>query len=283
MSGCVRGSVAPSPTNSPTPATVVAVDHAALKQRLDNYMRSQVARGFSGVVLIASNDSIVLHEAYSADSTVTTETAFWIGSLTKPFVAAAILKLQEQGRLSLQKPITEYLPDVPPDKQGITLHQLLSHTSGLSHRYVSEGIAHREEAIRTILALPLEHASGEYAYSNDGYSLLAAIVSRVSGLTYEEYLRQHFLIPAGMTKTGFWGVPVGANEASVAKVRLAPSPRVASPNWGYRGATGLRSTASDILRWHRALLGDAILADSTKRAAFPAQVRRTESAGYGYG
>jgi CubicO group peptidase (beta-lactamase class C family) len=250
---------------------------------LDIFLRSQVERGFSGVVLVAQGDSVVLHRAYSADARLTPETAFWIGSLTKPFAATAILKLQEQGHLSVSSSISEYLPDVPSGKRAMTIHQLLTHTSGLGHRYVSEGITNREEAIRTILALPLEHAPGQYGYSNDGYSLLAAIISRVSGLPYEEYLRRYLLEPAGMTQSGFWGEPVAAAEAPVAPVRNTPKPRVAIANWGYRGATGLRSTARDLLRWHRALLGDSVLADSTKSAAFSPQIRRSEDAAYGYG
>ncbi len=230
--GCAPRAAVPVPATSPPPATLLTSGHAALGQRLDDYLRGQVERGFSGVVLSSRDDSIVLHEAYSTDTTITPETAFWIGSLTKPFVAAAILKLQEQGRLSVQRPIAEYLSDVPPDKQGLTLHQLLTHTSGLGHRYASEGITDREEAIHTILSLPLEHVPGEYAYSNDGYSLLAAIVSRVSGLTYEEYLRRYLLTPAGMTRSGFWGVPVAGREAPSLPVRRAPAPRVAGPNWG---------------------------------------------------
>ena len=274
---------APVPAPPPPPAAPATSIDAALAQRLDEYLRAQVERGFSGVVLVARDDGIVLHQAYSTDPAITAGTAFWIGSLTKPFAAAAILQLQEQGRLSVHDRLAEHLPDVPADKQGLTLHHLLTHTSGLGHRYASEGITDREDAIRTILALPLERAPGEYGYSNDGYSLLAAIVSRVSGLGYEEYLRRHLLAPAGMTESGFWGVPVAEHEAPVASVRQPPAARVADPNWGYRGASGLRSTAEDLLRWHRALLGGRILADSTKAAAFSTQVRRSEDAGYGYG
>ncbi|HEX8430075.1 MAG TPA: serine hydrolase domain-containing protein [Longimicrobium sp.] len=247
----------------------------------DTYLRSQVRRGFSGVVLVARGDSVLLHTAYSADPRVTTESAFWIGSLTKPFTAAAILKLQEEGRLSVRDSVSRFIAGVPADKRGMTIHQLLTHTSGLGHRYASEGITSRDEAARTILALPMEHGAGEYSYSNDGYSLLAAIVSIVSGTSYEDYLRRNLLEPAGMAQSGFWGEP--ATEAAVAPVRRAPKREVAGANWGYRGATGLRSTARDIFRWHQALLGDAVLGDSAKALAFATQVQRAPDAGYGYG
>jgi CubicO group peptidase (beta-lactamase class C family) len=273
-----RASAAPA-----SPPSAAAERGTDLGGVLDAHLRAKVERGFSGVVLVAIDDSVILHEAYSADPTVTRESAFWIGSLSKPFAAAAILQLREQGRISLEKPVSEYLPDVPADKRGMTIHQLLTHSSGLGHRYASDGIADRAEAVRTILALPLEHTPGEFGYSNDGYSLLAAIVSSVSGLSYEEYLRRHVLEPAGMRQSGFWGEPVTGVEAALAPVRKSPGRRVAHANWGYRGATGLRSTAADLLRWDRALRGDAVLGATAREAAFSAQLVLEENVASGYG
>ena len=278
-------------TAAPQSSQVVKTDD--LSSKLDAFAQTQAAKGFSGAVLVINNDRTVLEKEYGLQPSKT-KTAFWIGSNTKQFAAAAILKLQEQGKLSVHDPITKFFKDVPPDKQAITVHQLLCHTSGLPHMYVTDGVADRGVAAKAIFGLSLKAGPGEtYSYSNDGYVLLAIIIEIASGKTYEDYLRSAVLRPAGMKHTGFWG------ESSV--ISLAPVPAKLNPranrfvdgrtiaNWGYRGSTGLYSTIEDQGKWLTALRRHKILSSASLEQMWSTQVfvRHGSKPGqdiyYGYG
>jgi CubicO group peptidase (beta-lactamase class C family) len=203
-----------------------------LVKAVDQSFTEYVKEGFSGVILLARHGKMIMHKAYSKDAVLTPENAFWIGSLSKTFTAVAILKLQEQGRLSVDEPITKYFADVPQDKQKITVGQLLTHTSGLPIKYAADRIADRNMAIHALLATPLVHAPGEkFQYSNDGFNLLAIIIEIASGQGYENYLRDQLLVPSGMKQSGFWGRPITPPEAALAPELQKPMGLVAAPNW----------------------------------------------------
>lgn len=255
----------------------------ALVDSLDAYLRSAVEASFSGVVLVARGDEILLHESYSADPAVSRDAAFWIGSVTKPLTAAAIMRLQEQGRLRVGDPISRHLPDVPDDKRHISIHHLLTHTSGLGTEYSADGIADRDDALRRILALPLEHEPGTAGYSNDAYSLLAVLIAVVSERPYEEFMADEVLRPAGMSTAGFWGAGPGPGQAEPAPVKRPPSGDVAAPNWGFRGATGVRATAEDLFRWQRALQTRQFLSTFSRDVSFVPHLQFSPDEGYGYG
>lgn len=249
---------------------------------IEAYFAQERRTGFSGVVLIAQDDRPIVRAAYSDDPRVTVSSRFWIGSLTKPILAAAILKLQEQRRLSVGDPIARFLPDVPDDKRAITIHQLLTHTSGLPHAYRAEGIVGRDEAVRAILALPLRRAPGlDASYSNDGFSLLAAIVERASGTSYEDYIERAIFRVAGMRDSGFWPPVPGAS--GFAPIAAPPEPRVSGPNWGYRGASGIYSTADDLLRFLAALRDGRIVSPASVDLAMGTRFSRPVNGSIGYG
>ncbi|HEY0023998.1 MAG TPA: serine hydrolase domain-containing protein [Longimicrobium sp.] len=259
----------------PAPAT-------DLRTRLDAHFQAAARSGFSGAVLVAREGETVLRAGYSPGGTITPENAFWIGSLVKPITASAILKLVDEGRLSTNDSIGRFLGDVPADKREITIHHLLTHSSGLPHAYAAEGITDRGEAVRTILALPLKTRPGaEVSYSNDAFTLLAAIVEIASGRPYEEFVEQSVLNPAGMAHSGFWPGPA----SSIAPVGSMPRPEIARPNWGYRGATGMYSTVDDLLAFTRALRGGRIVSPGSAARAMGTQVDRSGDAsdiGYGW-
>lgn len=282
---CSSLNTSASSSRAPDPQSAASPDvrTPSIADSVDSYLRASVGAGFSGVVLIAHGDDVLLHRAYSENPAITSASAFWIGSLAKPFAAMSILKLQEQGKLSVADPISGHIPGVPADKRHISIHHLLTHTSGLGHRYASEGIEDRERAIQTILELPIENTPGEYAYSSDGYSLLAALVSMISGQTYEQFVREQILRPAEMEGCGFWGTSVASGEAVVAPIKSAPKPAVAEPNWGYRGASGLRCTAEDLYRWHLAIQGEGLLSRFSKDVMFAPHAHRSSADAYGYG
>ena len=238
-------------------------EQKGLAAKLDAQAVAQVAKGFSGSVLVVNSGKLILNKDYGLPES-SGETAFWIGSNTKQFAAAAILKLQEQGKLALTDPITKFFEKVPADKRSITVRQLLCHMSGLPHMYVTDGITDRQAAAKAILDLPLKTKPGtEYSYSNDGYVLLAIIIEIASGKKYEDYLRESILRPAGMTHTGFWGEPVKVPFAPIPqKLNTRPNRFVDGrtiANWGDRGSTGLYSTTGDQYKWLTALLSGKIL------------------------
>ena len=157
------------------------VVRGALGTTLDQYLQRAALSGFSGVVLVAWHDTVVLHRAYGwLDARhlvpLTVATGFAISSNTKMFSGVLTAILASQGRLRLSDSIGRYLPDVPEDKRGITIHQLLTHSAGLADTYAAESSS-TLDGVRRILATPLVHDIGEkWEYSNDGFHLLEAIL-----------------------------------------------------------------------------------------------------------
>jgi CubicO group peptidase (beta-lactamase class C family) len=223
------------------------------------------------------------------------DTAYDVMSMTKQFTAAAILKLQMMGKLSVTDPIHRYLGSVPADKQEITLQQLLTHTSGLIDALGDDyDRLSRRELLTGALKSRLRSAPGaEYHYSNLGYSLLAAIIEKTSGMGYEEFLARRLFAPAGMTHTGYvlphWkraGVAVEYDARGRSHGRPFDHPWAKDgPYWNLRGNGGLLSTSRDMLRWHRALVSDKVLDRRSKHQLFKPRVLEEPGGDtyYGYG
>ncbi|MGB3300590.1 MAG: serine hydrolase domain-containing protein [Phormidesmis sp.] len=210
------------------------------------------------------------------------QTKFRIGSLTKQFTAVSILQLQERGLLDIQSPISAYLPDYPQDEK-ITLHHLLSHTSGIPE-YLNPGIfpdfldwmrlpTTLDQLVNRFKSLPLEFSPGEtFKYCNSGYALLAQIIETVSQQPYADYLQVNILDPLSLRNTGH-------------EIPLAVIPHLAQ---GYlpldndiylqanpfdlsiaQGAGGLFSTVEDLAKWNQWLYGrdaDQSVLSKTARA-----------------
>jgi len=277
-------------------AVTAAPANSGLAEKLDRWL---VAADFRGSVLVAKDGAVILRKGYGlADREngvpYDADTVFSIGSITKQFTAAAILKLEMQGKLHVEDSIGKYLPAVPEDKRAITLHQLLTHTAGLESDFAGDYEAvSRDEYVKRILASKLRSKPGEvHYYANSGYSLLGAIVEIVSGTPYEKYLRENLFLPAGMKDTGYklptWPqakLAVGYKDGK-RWGRITDKPWAADgPYWALRANGGIHSTLDDMLRWHVALNGDAILSAAEKTKMFRAQV--SEGMGsdgfYGYG
>jgi CubicO group peptidase (beta-lactamase class C family) len=205
--------------------------------------------------------------------------------------------LQDLGRLKVTDTIGRFFENVPPDKQSITLHQLLTHTSGLPTKYAAEGIADRGRAISEILKLRLVAPPGaKYSYSNDGFVLLAAIVDQVSDQGFDTFVRDLFA-KAGMTHSGVWGLEQpDAHIAALAdptnglkqrRTIFADGHSVA--NWGYRGPGGVYASAADVHRWIQAVRSGRLLTDGSLRALLGRHVLVREDStgqsftGYGWG
>ncbi len=252
--------------------------NGALGKRLDEYLSRITPFGFSGALLVAQHGRVVLNKGYGlADRTEgirnTSETIFCAGSITKQFTAAAIMTLEMQGKLKTEDPLGKYLDGVPPDKSDITLHNLLTHTSGLVPDVGRDyDIAERDLTVKKILALPLEFASGErFEYSNVNYTLLAALIEKLSGQTYEQYLHEHLFKPAGMLWTGY-RMPLWT-ERIVAHWYVGDQDNTNSlqrpfPYWNLIGNGGILTTTDDMYKWHLALNGEKILSGDAKKKLF---------------
>jgi CubicO group peptidase (beta-lactamase class C family) len=221
------------------------------------------------------------------------DAVFNIGSVAKQFTAAAILRLEELGKLRTSDPIGSVLPDVPPDKREITIHQLLSHQGGFRHSMSDlSRTPERDAAVRELLASELIHEPGRFSYSNVGYALLAAIVDRLSGNGYEAFLREQFWLPLGMTRTGMvlpdWSsaqIADGLEFMGSVSAQVDEEWSSTGTTWLSRGAGGMNSTMIDLTRWAEALRTGAILSDVSRRKLFwpHARMNTRRVSYYGYG
>jgi len=178
--------------------------------KIDDFMSRLERLGFSGAIIVGKDGNVILHKAYgyadpAAKTPYTIDTASTVGSITKQFTAAAILALEEEGKLSVNDPITKYFRDVPPDKSAITIHQLLTHSAGFPDAIGDDNEpTGRDEFIQRAMSRKRLCTPGSgYEYSNVGYSLLAAIIEQVTGATYERYLHDRLFVRADMEHTGY--------------------------------------------------------------------------------
>jgi CubicO group peptidase (beta-lactamase class C family) len=256
--------------------------------------------GAGGTVLAAKNGRLATCRGLGManrrrDVRARCDTAYDVMSMTKQFTAAAVLKLEMMGALSVDDPLSRFVGPVPADKAAITLHQLLTHSSGMGSSVGGDyERTSRAELIERALDSPLRSEPGaRYRYSNAGYSLLAAVVEEASGMGYEEFLREHLFLPAGMRHTGYvlpdWErdqVAVEYDRSGRSRGKPFDHPWAGDgPYWNLRGNGGMLSTARDMFRWYLALRGEDVLEAEAKRKLFTPYVPETASAEthYGYG
>jgi CubicO group peptidase (beta-lactamase class C family) len=215
--------------------------------------------GFSGAILVGHHGRIALLRGYGGTPA---GALFDIGSVAKTFTAAAVLRLEQDRRLRLDAPISRYLPHVPARRRHVTIRQLLTHTGGLPQAFDSDlERVGRAEAVRRILAAPGPPA-GRFAYSNAGYTLLAAIVERVSQMPFRRYVRSRLLLPGGMRSTGWLDSPLPGLARARAFARGRSRGRAGSQvplSWSILGAGGMLSNARDLFRWSVALATNHVL------------------------
>jgi len=250
-------------------------DKYQIGKNADTYLSRAEPFGFSGAVLIAVGEEVILNKGYGyavpADKTRnTSETVFSLGSIVKPFTATLIMKLVQEDKLSIDDPLSKFFAATPEKKKDITIHHLLSHSSGLpgaiglDTQHIS-----KTEYLKNTWQQPLEFEPGtRYRYSNVGYTLLALIIERVTGLTYENYLNETILEPAGMSKTGYtlprWESERLAHNISQGIDHGAFPDREHFPTWHLIGNGGMLSTTGDMYRFYRFMKSDQLLSDKTK-------------------
>ena len=255
-------------------------------------VRSKLGQ-FSGSVLVAKEGRVILSRGYGfADRTKqisnTPTTRFRLASVSKQFTAMGILVLQHQGKLDVQDSVCKYVDNCPAAWQSITLHHLLTHTSGLVRDYGPgvffdwERPLSPQQLINQVRGLPLNFSPGtRWEYSNVGFDLAGYILERVSGLSYGEFMRQNIFAPLGMVNSGF---EHGRGDVAVGYVdktdRTAP---FISAQLAY-AAGGLYSTTEDMLKWDQALLSSKLVPEAlTKLMLTNHASNLLGQVGYGYG
>jgi CubicO group peptidase (beta-lactamase class C family) len=248
----------------------------AVAREMDALLRTYAGTGWSGSVLVARGDRPLLATGYGfadfgADRPNDAGTGFEIASLTKSFTAAAILKLEQQGKLDLDDSIAVHLPAVPVHSRAITLRHLLAHTSGIPR--TQAGGQGEDLALAVVAYLgpgPLRKPGASFEYWNGGYALLAGVIERASGRSYAQFCREELFAPARMGDTGFTGDADDGRAAigtpGEGRPRSAHEHPYGSYGYQYRGMGGIVTTAIDLLKWDRALAGDALL-DADHRGA----------------
>jgi CubicO group peptidase (beta-lactamase class C family) len=267
-------------------------------KKIETYLTNLEQTGFSGTVLVAKNGDITLSKGYGFSNREQqikndSKTIFDIGSVTKQFTAAAILKLEMQGKLSVNDKLSTYFNEVSDDKKDITLHHLLTHSSGLP-----SGIGDDYDPISTgafitlALSRPLLFQSGtSYEYSNVGYSLLGIIIEKVSQQTYEQFLYQNLWQPAKMEQTGYtrpdFKSPIATGYRDTKNVGIPNDEKWDSdaPFWHLKANGGILSNIEDLYKWHVALLLNKVLSQKAKDKYFQPYIQEGDDAPsyYAYG
>lgn len=220
------------------------------------------------------------------------DTIFDIGSITKQFTATAILRLEMAGKLSTNDTLGKHFPDIPSDKASITLHQLLTHTSGFDQAYGKDtNYAPRDLVLKVFFNMPLLSVPGEkFHYSNPGYSILAAVVENVSGMKYEDYLGEELFRPAGMNETGYVRPNWDMNRMSRNYNGEKDNGFTFNRNWGPDGTYWhcfgngcILTTTGDLVRWEQALQSHGVLSAEAREKLWTPYVPEEGDDWYAYG
>lgn len=252
------------------------------------------------VALVAKNDQVIYRKAFGyanleLDVKLQPDHIFRIGSITKQFTAAAILKLEEEGKLSLQDDITKFIEDYPTHGHTITIEHLLTHTSGIkSYTSMTEWDAEMRKKDFTPVEMidffkkePMDFAPGEeFLYNNSAYFLLGYIIEKASGKTYDEYLNDTFFVPLGMGNSSY------ENTSRVIKNRAAGymkkngefvNAEFLSMTQPY-AAGSLLSTVDDLFTWYTAVMNDNVISKENRVKAHTSfKLNNGKPTGYGYG
>lgn len=248
---------------------------ADLAAKVDEYMAAQVkVNHWSGTALIARDGAILLSKGYGManrelEVANSPQTKFRLGSITKQFTATAILLLEERGKLKVEDAVCKYLDPCPAAWQPVTIHHLLTHTSGIpsytnrpDYRRTMHESRNKEQMMAGIRDLPLEfHVGDRFKYNNSGYFLLGMIIEKASGRDYAAFLRANIFDPLGMKDSGY-DVPSEILPGRAAGYLRQGSTVVnaAYLDMGQPYAAGaLYSTVEDLYTWDQALAAGKLL------------------------
>ncbi len=270
-----------------------------IADEIERYMKSAVElEKFTGSILIARDGKPIVSKGYGLanvelDAPNNPDTVFRLASVSKQFTAAAIMLLQERGKLSVNDPACKYLAECPPVWQPITIRHLLTMTHGLPNVSALElgplrglPVPH-DQWLEAMRKKPLLYEpGGKFQYLNAGYTLLGYIIERASGKSYGEFLKENIFTPLGMKRTDYEDpLRIIKNRATGYK-QLPGDPITNVP---YReiirmySAGGIYSTTEDLLRWDQALYTDKLLSKKSVEEMFTPFRDMQPGRGYAYG
>lgn len=264
----------------------VALQGAALAQdkvaKIDQLLTLHTKYGqFNGAVLVADNGKVIYKKGFGLANMEwnipnAPDTKFRLGSITKQFTATLILQLVEQGKIKLDGKLIDYLPDYRKDTgEKVTIHHLLSHTSGIPSYTSLPGFAQSisrnpfavNDFVKKYTSGDLEFEPGtKFVYNNSGYFLLGAIIEKVTGKPYEQVVKENIFDPVGMKNSGYdhWGTILNKRATGYTKTAAgydtAPYLDMSIPY----AAGSLYSTVEDLYLWDQAMYGEKILSAKSK-------------------
>jgi CubicO group peptidase (beta-lactamase class C family) len=262
------------------PAAPAPLDQAALAKKVDELVNAHMAvNGFSGSVLLARDGKPLVAKGYGYANVEwqipnTPQTKFRIGSITKQFTSMLIMQLREAGKIKLEDSVCAYVTPCPDTWKPVTIHHLLTHTSGIpsytgiaSWRETNMVPKTVDQLIGVFRDLPLEWTPGErYAYNNSGYFLLGVVIEKASGKKYEQALKDMILTPLGLNDTGYdWSTEIIPRRASGYSSRGGAVSNASVLHMQHPYSAGaLYSTAEDLLKWDQALYTTTLLPEAAK-------------------
>lgn len=282
------------------PASFTADSARQLGYHLDSiFNHLHRKKGFNGTVLVTKYDQVIYKGAFGyADfnqkDTLSTQTAFQLASVSKQFTAMAIMMLKEQGELSYDDSVQQYVPGFP--YKGITIRQLLTHRSGLSnYTYFSDELWHDRKIPITnedVLNLMEVHQPKVYHkpnthfdYSNTGYILLASVVAEASGMPFATFMQKHIFEPLEMTHTFTYSKDLAVLTGRIATGYISGK-RKRSPDYldTVLGDKGVYSTVEDLYKWDQALYTQKLVKRETLEEAFTgSRPEKKKDEDYGFG
>lgn len=283
---------APQPQSGPLKPAALTPDQ--LDQKIDDLLRAyQAVHSFSGAVMLASQGKPLVSKSYGLANRewhipVSSSTRFRIGSLTKAFTSMLVMQLRERGKVKLDDSVCLYVTRCPDTWQPVTIHHLLTHTSGIptytglpAWRAKNMVPLTIDQMLDYIRDLPLQWTPGDkFAYNNSGYFLLGVVIEKATGKKYEEALQDQILTPLGMKDTGYdWPRAIIPNRASGYALRAGVVENADALDMQQPYAAGsMYSTVDDLLKWDQALYTDTLLPAAARKIMWTPVL-----SGYAYG
>jgi CubicO group peptidase (beta-lactamase class C family) len=285
---------------TPTAHPAERIDPDAARDKIEQLAVAALDQGAVGLSIAVSYDNeVILAKGYGLaevehDVATDAESIFRIGSITKQFTAALVMKLVENGKIGLDTNINEYT-DFPTGDHTVTIRHLLTHTSGIKS-YTGLGEewektrpleTTHEEVLGLVDELPFDFAPGEqFKYNNTGYYLLGVILEMVTGKSYDQLLLDEIIEPLGLTRTRYGSnadiIKNRAQGYTMSEDELKNDDLIGMSRPGAAGA--IVSTAADLLRWQHALSGERVVAaESYEQMTTPFTLNDGSSTTYGFG
>lgn len=272
-------------------AEIDATIEGEVGRALDSAFTALAGRGLSGSVLVATHRGVVFAKGYGfADRSrripAAATTRYHVAGITKAFTATAVVDLIDRRLVSADAPVARYLPELRGHAGEVTVHQLLTHTDGLGHPGPVSRNAGAAAFLEALGRTPRAFAPGsDYQSTDVGHSVLAALVERVAGQSFDAYLRRRFIEPAGMAHTSLrlgreWrDEPIAVGYVGGGATEAEPG----VDSWGVRGSRGLVTTVHDLHRWYTALASGRLVRQSALDLMFEPYWRTEKPFEQGYG